>query len=323
MLPRTKLGLLFLACLLFAAVVQAAELQPATQNDLCSCPTVCRSTAQPVAAQQYWQLYHSANFTVCCPRSLDGHAAVLQCESLRRTLSEKWLGTAVDDWASRCYVVLHPTATTYVQAAGRGSEHTAGCSTVKELGGRVLSRRIDLRLDRPDPLSRTLPHELTHVVLADAIVGHKLPRWADEGMAMLADPQDKREGHHRDLIVALSRGAALRLPEMLTMDDYPEPQQTAAFYGQSLSLVEFLIQRKGSLTLQQFLASAARDGYQKALDETYGIRDAHELERLWLANVYRGPLRPPLMVAAVERSKANRHAAEPAPALPEAPAVPQ
>ncbi|MEX2140688.1 MAG: hypothetical protein WD894_15610 [Pirellulales bacterium] len=293
--PGTRRGLLSLVCFLFAATAESAELQRARKSDACACATECRSTAHSSAAQEYWQLYHSANFTVCCPRSFDGDAAVRICETLRRSLGEKWLGNPVADWSSRCYVVLHPTATTYVQAAGRGSEATAGCSTVKELDGLVLSRRIDLRLDRPDPLSRTLPHELTHVLLADVMVGHKLPRWADEGMAMLADPQDKREGHRRDFIAALNRGAALRLPAMLTMDQYPEPQQTAAFYGQSLSLVEFLIQRKGSLTLQQFLARAAKDGYQKALDETYGIRDAHELERLWLANVDRvGPRRESL-----------------------------
>jgi hypothetical protein len=285
----TASGLLSLACLLFAAKAESAELQLGQKNAACACASECRSTHSS-AAQEYWQLYHSANFTGCCPR-VDGDAAVRTCESLRQSLNEKWLGDAVGDWTSRCYVVLHPTATMYVQAAGRGSERTAGCSTIKELDGQVLSRRIDLRLDRPDPLSRALPHELTHIVLADYITGHKLPRWADEGMAMLADPQDKREAHGRDLITALKQGAVLRLPEILTMDGYPEPQQTAAFYGQSLSLVEFLIDRKGSLTLQQFLVRAAKDGYQKALHETYGIRDAHELERLWLANVYRDGLR--------------------------------
>jgi hypothetical protein len=216
---------------------------------------------------------------------------VRTCEALRRSLSEKWVGAAVDDWPGRCYVVLHPTATTYVQAAGRGSEHTAGCSTVKELNGRVLSRRIDLRLDRPDPLARALPHELTHVVLADVVAHHKLPRWADEGMAMLADPQDKREGHRRDLVAALDRGGALRLAGLLSLDTYPEPQQTAAFYGQSLSLVEFLVERKGALALQRFLVRTAELGYSHALDEVYGIRDVYELERLWLATIdSSGPL---------------------------------
>lgn len=136
---------------------------------------------------------------------------------------------------------------------------------------------------------------MSHVVLADAAVGHRLPRWADEGIAMLADPEDKREGHRRDLISALDCGAALRLPALLTMDGYPTPQQTAIFYGQSLSLIEFLIERQGPLALQHFLQRAAKEGYQKALDETYGIRDTHELERLWLADVYRDGLRSRLL----------------------------
>ena len=290
-MPPIRLYFLSLASILFTTLAESAELRDNHQDGACACSTACRVVAQSTAAERYWHLYHSANFTICCPRDYDGHEAVRQCESLRRTLTERWLGSVATDWTNRCYVVLHPTATTYVQAAGRGSERTAGCSTVTELDGQVVSRRIDLRLDRPDPLSRALPHELTHVVLADVIAGHKLPRWADEGMAMLADPQDKREGHRRDIIAALNRGTALRLPAMLTMDGYPEPQQTAAFYGQSLSVVEFLIERKGPLTLQQFLVKASEDGYQKALHETYGIRDAHALEQLWLANVYRDGLR--------------------------------
>ena len=195
---------------------------------------------------------------------------------------------------------------------------------MKELNGRVLSRRIDLRLDRPDPLGRVLPHELTHVVLADVISRENLPRWADEGMAMLADPEDKRDAHHRDFISALHRGAALRLPALLTMDGYPPLQQTAVFYGQSLSLVEFLIKRKGPLALQQFLLRTAKEGYQRALHETYGIRDAHELERLWLAEVYReaSPRQTP-NVADVDRPRTSQRPTEQLLAMQEFPAVPQ
>ena len=324
MMPSTKLHLLPLVCLCLTSGVESAEFQKATKNDDCLCPTTCRLLARPAAEQQYWQLYHSANFVVCCPPSLDGKAVIRQCESIRRTLSEKWLGAAVDNWDNRCYVVLHPTAATYVQAAGRGSEQTAGCSTLKELGGRVLSRRIDLRLDRPDPLWRALPHELSHVVLADADVGHRLPRWADEGMAMLADPEDKRDAHRRDFISALHRGAALRLPALLTMDGYPPPKQIDVFYGQSLSLVEFLVERKGALTLQHFLLRTVKEGYQKALQETYGIRDAHELERLWLADVYRmAHSRQTAKIADTKRSKASRHSAELLLASQDFPAAPQ
>jgi hypothetical protein len=200
-------------------------------------------------------------------------------------LSEKWLGTTEVAWQSRCYVVFHPTAATYIQAAGRGSEQTLGCSSIKELGGRVLSRRIDLRLDRPDPLAGALPHELTHVVLADIVALNKLPRWADEGMAMLADPLEKQEAHRRDLIAALNRGRAVRLAALLALDGYPQSPQMAAFYGQSLSLVEFLVERKGPLELQVFLQKAAKKGHSIALNETYGIRDLRHLERLWLASV--------------------------------------
>jgi hypothetical protein len=125
--------------------------------------------AKPAVSRPYWRLYHCANFTLCCPPSFDGDSALRHCETLRKDLSDKWLGDTAPDWSSRCYIVVHAGATTYMQAAGAGAEQTTGCSTVKELGGRVLSRRIDLRLDRPEPLTRALPHEMTHVVLADVV----------------------------------------------------------------------------------------------------------------------------------------------------------
>jgi len=248
------------------------------------------------------------------------------CEATRKQLSGFWLGSeARSIWTPRCYVVLHPTATTYVQAAGRGSERTSGCSTVQVQAGQVLSRRIDIRLDRPDPLTRTLPHELTHVVLGDSAKSRALPRWAEEGMAMLADPADKRDGHRRDIIAALNQGTALRLPALLSMEGYPKPQHTAAFYGQSLSLVEFLVARKGPSILRQFLQTAAEQGYQKALEKIYDIQDPRELERLWLAHLdeHRSTSAHVLQVAATEPGKTHRASAELLPAASAFPAVPQ
>ena len=283
MLSAGKLAPLFFLCVLFAGLAESAE-KKCTQS-ACVCNVADKSAAQVVDCNQFWRLHHSAHFTVCCPQSFDGSRALRQCESLRQTLSKKWLGTAGAAWQSRCYVVFHPTAASYIQAVGRGSEQTLGCSSVKELGGRVLSRRIDLRLDRTDPLAGALPHELTHIVLADVVAINKLPRWADEGMAMLADPLEKQEAHRRDLIAALNRGRAVRLAALLALDGYPQSPQMPAFYGQSLSLVEFLVERKGPLELQVFLQKAAKEGYLTALHETYGIRDLRHLERLWLASV--------------------------------------
>jgi hypothetical protein len=108
---------------------------------------------------------------------------------------------------------------------------------------------------------------------------------------MLADPLEKREGHRRDFLAALDRRAVPRLSTLLVRDGYPEGYQMAAFYGQSLSLVEFLTARKGSLTFQRFLAIGAKDGYDRAIADIYGIPSMNELERLWLASLNRREMR--------------------------------
>jgi hypothetical protein len=40
-----------------------------------------------------------------------------------------------------------------------------------------------------------LPHEITHVVLADRFNTKPMPRWADEGMAVLTEPVEKKQAH--------------------------------------------------------------------------------------------------------------------------------
>jgi hypothetical protein len=281
-MPLMRVNVLPLATILIATIAYSAEVGLEYQR-IATASAERRISAQPMADQQYWQLFRSTNFTVCCPRWFDGNAALARCESLRQALSQKWLATELDAWTSRCYVVLHPNKATYTQAAGRGSEQTAGCSTVKEWNGRVQSRRIDLRLDRLDPLSHALPHELTHVVLADVVASDKLPRWADEGMAMLADADEKRGLHGRDLISALGDRRTFRLAELLTMADYPSTSRQREFYSQSLSLVSFLAELKTPQTFLQFARAGVAKGYDTALREHYGINNVNELEQAWLA----------------------------------------
>jgi hypothetical protein len=242
-----------------------------------------------------WQLAHSRNFTACCPPNIDPQTVLAVCEAARKELHRYWFDTdAVDRaWTPRCYVVVHPSAATYVHAAGRGSEQTLGCSTIQQQEGRILSRRIDLRLDRSDPLVGVLPHELTHVILAGTTTEHALPRWADEGMAMLADPKDKQDGHREDYRAAEARGTAQQLRSMLSMNGYPA-RDRAAFCGQSLLLVEFLVARRGPSDFRRFLAAAANDGFDKALWRAYGIHDVGELERLWLTHVRANHMKEPL-----------------------------
>ena len=59
--------------------------------------------------------------------------------------------------------------------------------------GKIISRRVNLRTDHPTLVQAVLPHEITHVILADFFTEQQIPRWADEGLAVLAEPLDEQE----------------------------------------------------------------------------------------------------------------------------------
>ena len=108
------------------------------------------------------------------------------------------------------------------------------------MGGRITARRIDLLEESTDYLSAALPHELTHVVLKDRFASKILPRWADEGMAILADTEAKQKRHERDLQSRdLRYQTTFRAAELFLMEEYPPANRFGTFYGQSASLTDF------------------------------------------------------------------------------------
>ena len=110
----------------------------------------------------------------------------------------------------------------------------------------------------PSRSRAALPHEMTHVVLADAFAGDELPRWADEGMAMLADPAETLAGHSRDLNAAIAEHREFRVGELFVKSYYPTGTQRDVFYGESASLVAFLASQRPPAQLVDFFHRASR-----------------------------------------------------------------
>jgi hypothetical protein len=271
---------LVIRIVLATALIGAPSRLFAGDANAASCGLQTVATAR---IQGPWRLQDTANFCVCCPSNMDPATIGRTCESLRAELSKKWLGDdpARPTWKARWYVVVHPSLSSYVREVGEAGRGTLGSSLIKTDHGRVVSRRIDLRGDVAEPLRAALPHEMTHVVLADAFPSDELPRWADEGMAMQADPPEKLAGHARDLEAAVASGTAFRVPELLVKDAYPMGERRAVFYAQSASLVTYLAARQQPSQFVEFAHRAASEGYDAALRDTYGIHDVGQLERFW------------------------------------------
>jgi hypothetical protein len=262
-----------------AAIVQLASCTDATSL---GCPSVERSYRNG-----RWFVLETANFQVYCEQSESAARKLARhAEVLRSSLCTKWIGrSAPDEWNPKCQIVLYPSQRSYVAAVGRGSERTVGSSLVKVVGGQVTARRIDLLEESTEYLSAALPHELTHVVLKDRFASKGLPRWADEGMAILADTEAKQERHNKDLRDALMSRTTFHAAELFLMDGYPPPKRFGAFYAQSASLTRFLVGRKGPQDFVKFIEQARENGFDTALRECFNIANAAELDRQWRQNI--------------------------------------
>jgi len=240
------------------------------------------ASATTARVTQGWLIQESPSFRFVCRADLpEGRRLPEACEALRKQLQETWFGGAADEWSPKCEIVVHPTVAGYIRQLGPASRQSSGCATVDVEKGRVVKRRVDLRADADDWLGSALPHELTHVVLAEKFTQKQIPRWADEGMAILSEPAIRQAGRRAAMQRALGRTNRYSAAELLAVADYPAGERRDAFYGQSASLVAYLIERDSPARFLEFLQLEQKQGLQRALAEVYRIKSAAELEARW------------------------------------------
>ncbi len=129
----------------------------------------------------------------------------------------------------------------------------------------------------------TLRHELTHVVTAAAGEGPfgQMPAWLDEGTAVYA--QGDAGGFGAAVEQAIDRGNVF---SVRSITSYPgDPDKVNLFYGQSWSLVSFLIDTYGEEKFAQLFAEIkAGNTTDAALQAVYGF-DQGGLDAEWRASV--------------------------------------
>jgi hypothetical protein len=257
-------------------------------------PEKASSEAAPVPVKirhleqnsQGWSVAETANFRIFHKQDRELVEKVARtAEETRATMTRKWFGKAGDDWSPKCSLYLHETARDYSRITGV-SAASPGHSRIETEGERVVSRRIDVRCDTPSMLKSVLPHETTHVVLAGRFGKGPVPRWADEGMAVLTEPGDKLALHKKNLTRSRQDGQLFAVRDLMELDDYPKPRLIGAFYAQSVSLVDYLTRRRGAVAFSQFLREAMRDGYEKALKKHYNFQSFDELEASWSEHAF-------------------------------------
>jgi hypothetical protein len=230
-----------------------------------------------------WQVQQTANFRIFhCDPALAQRAAEI-AESVRTTQAKRWGSPATHSgWTPRCDLYLYPNSRSYAQETGQ-PEISPGISTMTNNGVRVLSRRMNLRADNALLLTSTLPHEVTHIVLSDLFVVHQIPRWADEGIAVLAEPLAEQRNREAELREPLEAGRVFPVSQLMAME-YPEQKDWRLFYAQSVSLTRYLVDQGPPERFIQFVRDSQRTGTAAALRDIYQIEGPSDLHNRWLAH---------------------------------------
>jgi hypothetical protein len=231
-----------------------------------------------------WAVAETTNFRV-----LHRHAPELAervaraAEETRSAVSLKWFGDLPPAWTPRCDVVLHATGEDYSRET-RAPRWSPGHSSMDRDrdSERVVLRRIDLRCDDPHLLDALLPHETTHVVLYGRFGRRDVPRWADEGIAVLTEPRPRVELHLKNLPRHRQDHTLFKVGDLIQMSEYPDARAVGPFYAGSVSLVEFLSSQPGGpRAFTRFLRDGLESGFEEAARRHYQIQGFAELQRRW------------------------------------------
>jgi hypothetical protein len=235
-----------------------------------------------------WQVAETANFRIFHKQDAafaEKVAAV--AERTRLEMARKWFGSEGPAWQPRCELIVYPSRDEYrhMTAAPFDSPGHAHINSDPGDASRVIARWMHMRLDAAGMLEAVLPHETTHVVLAGRFGPFPVPRWADEGIAVLTEPEAKVQQHRQNLVRCQQDGVFFGLKELMTMEKYPtEPMRVTAFYAQSVALVELLTRQRGPTVFTSFVRDGLREGYEAALQRHYGMTFA-QLQQAWNQHV--------------------------------------
>lgn len=225
-----------------------------------------------------WSICQSAHFRVYHNDPKLGEQVAQIAEATRSAVARKWLGQDVE-WEQPAQIYVHPTAESYHRQSGMPTTAPGHSDyDVNSDASIIHYRRVFVRADHPHMLTAILPHEVTHIVLNGQFGRKLLPRWADEGMAVLSEPYSRIELHLNPLPETYRQGQAFTVQELMAGDEYPKDRaKMASFYGQSVCLVEYLCTLKGPQGFVAFMRDANREGEAAAIQRNYGFTLA-ELE---------------------------------------------
>ena len=160
---------------------------------------------------------------------------------------------------------------------------SGGAHLVSRRLGVLSEHRIACFQGQPGLLGEVLPHEIAHSLFAHRLnYPQQIPLWANEGYAVLAQPQYIQNHYERVVSRAIARGKLIPFEKLLTQNDYGS-DRVSRFYAQSFSLVNYLIQLGDLQTYVAFVKTLSTStNIDAALEKFYRIQGATALQNRWL-----------------------------------------
>ncbi len=214
--------------------------------------------------------FRTRNFLVTAPTPEVAEQCGKCAEHYRKTLAEDWLGEEMKPWFKPC------TLTVKVGQIGAG-----GATTFAFDRGEVFGWRMNVQGSMERILDSVIPHEVSHTILA-CHFRRPLPRWADEGAATLIEHESERRRQALLLQQVWNTSQRIPLKKLLSIKDYPrEMQHVLTLYAEGYSLADFLVQAGGKTRYLEFLETAHRNGWDRAIEEHYRLEGVDDLESRW------------------------------------------
>ncbi len=217
------------------------------------------------------------NFEVHAPTAAEATQLHRAASAARHALAVRWLGKELPPWKVPCVITYKPSP---------GGTDGGGATHFTFAAAGPTSMRMELFGSLPKVLADVLPHEVMHTILATHF-GKALPRWADEGIAVLAEPDGSHSDHARRAAELLNQGRGLPLRGLFPMTEYPMDMQV--LFAQGYSVCRFLLDRKpgggAEAALLDFVRRGMADGWEPAATAVYGFADLDAMQADWITSL--------------------------------------
>lgn len=226
----------------------------------------------------------STNFVVDAPTPQIAQQVAQYAEHYRKEKAQLWLGYEMPAWPEPCPIKVKVTM------GGAG-----GATSFAFDRGQVLGQHMNIEGSLDRLLASVLPHEVTHTVFA-FYFRTPVPRWSDEGGAVLSEDDIERKRHDRIVRDILNTpGRAIPLRRLFAMREYPN--DVMVLYAEGFSVSDFLVSKSSRPAFLAFVAAGMREGWDQAARVHYRYQSVEALEQDWLAHLRSSRQQPPTLLA--------------------------